>query len=457
MVLISRFVDLVVLAERLHTIPFRTRKLRAPAPMVLCLKAWESRTLPGLQSVKICYFAIISYLDNNKLMNITVVGLGYVGLSLAALLSFKHNINAFDIDKKRVKQVNKRICPFNENELKEIFARASLQLQASSKWEDAINGSELVIICTPTNYDPISNEFDTSSVESSIEKVIKYNMKIPIFIKSTVPVGFTEKLKSKLKYKQIYFSPEFLSEGSAVKDNQNPSRIIVGGKDNNAKRFSKILNDITNDNKRKIPIEFMESTEAEAVKLFSNTYLAMRIAYFNELDTFCEINDLDTKNVIKGIGYDPRIGNYYNNPSFGYGGYCLPKDTQQLLKNYDKVPNKIIGAIVEANTTRKNHIADQIIEMQPNVVGVYRLIMKEGSDNFRESSVQGVMKRIKAKGIKVIVYEPQFLEDRFFESKVYKNLNEFINDADLIIANRYSEKLEPVNHKIYTRDLFREN
>ena len=390
-------------------------------------------------------------------MNITIVGLGYVGLSLAALFSTKHSVRAYDIDRKRVREINNRDCPIEDPELAEILKRPDISLNATMDADKAFDGTDLAIICTPTNYDSSSNEFDTSSVTSIIEIITKKNQTIPIFIKSTIPVGFTNKLRNKYKNYDIYFSPEFLREGLAVKDNQNPSRIIVGGHTEAAKIFAQLLLEITTINDRNVPVEFMDSTEAEAVKLFSNTYLAMRIAYFNELDTYCEINELNTEKVIKGIGYDPRIGNYYNNPSFGYGGYCLPKDTQQLLKNYDQVPNKIIEAIVAANTTRKNHISEQIIKMKPKIVGVYRLVMKVGSDNFRESSVQGVMKRIKSKGIKVIVYEPQLDDTRFFESQVYLDLDKFIEDSDVIIANRYSEELKAARHKIYTRDLFREN
>lgn len=390
-------------------------------------------------------------------MKITIVGLGYVGLSLAALLSIKHSVRALDIDKKRVSEINERKCPLDDHELSEILKSPDIILDATTDAEEAFNDTELAIICTPTNYDPVTNEFDTSSVTSVIEAIPIKKTSIPVFIKSTIPVGFTNKLKIRYKKEDIYFSPEFLREGMAVKDNLNPSRIIVGGHSEVAKNFASLLLEITESNVGTVPVEFMDSTEAEAVKLFSNTYLAMRIAYFNELDTYCEINQLNTDKVIKGIGYDPRIGNYYNNPSFGYGGYCLPKDTQQLLKNYDQVPNKIIEAIVAANTTRKNHIADQIIKMKPKIVGVYRLVMKVGSDNFRESSVQGVMKRIKSKGIKVIVYEPQLKENKFFESDVYQNLNDFIEDSDLIIANRFSDELNDAKDKIYTRDLFREN
>ncbi len=390
-------------------------------------------------------------------MNITVVGLGYVGLSLAALLSQKHNVKALDIDKNRVDQINRRECPIVDHELSILLKNPEINLVATADNELAYVDADIVIVCTPTNYNSASNEFDTSSVTSVIENILKNKFFIPIFIKSTIPVGFTQEMKNKYETSEIYFSPEFLREGSAVRDNQYPSRIIVGGKSENATIFAQLLKEVATKHDENIPVIFMDSTEAEAVKLFSNTYLAMRIAYFNELDTYCEINNLNTEKIIKGIGYDSRIGNYYNNPSFGYGGYCLPKDTQQLLKNYNKVPNKIIEAIVAANTTRKDHIANQIIKMKPNIVGVFRLIMKEGSDNFRESSVQGVMKRIKSKGIKVIIYEPKLKDKKFFESQVYKNLNNFMNDSDIIITNRFSEQLNSVKHKIYTRDLFREN
>ena len=387
-------------------------------------------------------------------MNITVVGLGYVGLSLAALFSKKHNVIALDINKERIDIVNDLKSPIIDKELSKILLNTQNKLKATNNKDEAYKNAEIVVICTPTNYDPITNEFNTSAVNSVINDVTKINSNLPIIIKSTVPVGYTNKIRNRLGKKNIYFSPEFLREGSAVLDNQKPSRIIVSDNDEISKCFSNLLLEITLPDNENPPVEFMDSTEAEAVKLFANSFLAMRVAFFNELDTYCEINNLRSDRVIKGIGYDHRIGNYYNNPSFGYGGYCLPKDTQQLLKNYDKVPNKIIEAIVAANSTRKEHIANQIIKHSPKIVGVYKLVMKEGSDNFRDSSVQGVMKRIKAKGIEVIIFEPQLKEDLFFGSKVYRDLDEFFSKSDLIIANRNSNELSEVSHKLYTRDLF---
>ena len=321
--------------------------------------------------------------------------------------------------------------------------------------KDAYKDAEIVIICTPTNYDVQTNEFDTSTVENCVKETLEINSKASIFIKSTIPVGFTNKIRQELNKKNIYFSPEFLREGKSLKDNIKPSRIIVGGFSKEAKKFSNLLLEISQN--KTVPVEFMESTEAEAVKLFANTYLAMRIAFFNELDTYCETKKLSTKEVIKGIGHDPRIGNFYNNPSFGYGGYCLPKDTQQLLRNYNSVPNNIISATVSANTTRKDYIAEQIINRKPKIVGVYRLTMKHNSDNFRDSAIQGIMKRIKAKGLNVIVYEPYLLEDSFFNSKVEKDLKKFKATSDIIIANRFEEELRDVVDKVYTRDLFGEN
>ena len=390
-------------------------------------------------------------------MKLTVIGTGYVGLSIATLLSTRHDVVAFDIDKDKVNKINNRNSPIKDKDLVKILCNLDISLIATNKKDVAYLDAELIIICTPTNYDVDTNEFDTSTVEETISDSIKMNNKLSIFIKSTVPVGFTEKMRAKFDKEDIYFSPEFLREGKSVYDNQHPSRIIVGGKSKKAKDFSKILLDIARDNKEEPPVILMNSNEAEAVKLFSNTYLAMRIAFFNELDSFCEFNMLDTRSVIKGTSFDPRIGDYYNNPSFGYGGYCLPKDTQQLLKNYEKVPNNIIRAIVDANSTRKEFIANQIIAKKPKVVGIYRLVMKEGSDNFRESAVQGIMKRIKAKGIKIIIFEPEFKEKTFYGSYVLEDLEDFFNQSDIIIANRKSSDLDKVTHKVYSRDLFREN
>jgi len=390
-------------------------------------------------------------------MKITIVGSGYVGLSLAILLSQHNEVVAFDVDEERVNKINNKNSPIIEKELVELLKDNNLNLRATSVKTEAYNNSNLVIISTPTNYDPITNEFNVESVTQTIDDVEQFAPATTIIIKSTIPVGFTEMMRKKFNNNNIYFSPEFLREGRSIFDNQYPSRIIVGGDTKNAKIFANLLTQISKKEENSIPIEYMSSTEAEAVKLFSNTFLAMRIAYFNELDTFCETNELNSEKVINGIGHDPRIGTHYNNPSFGYGGYCLPKDTQQLLKNYDSVPNNIIKAIVDANTTRKEFIANQIIKKKPDVVGVYRLVMKEGSDNFRESSVQGVMKRIKAKGIKVIIYEPQLNKNSFFGSKVIKNLQEFLNLSNIIIANRNSSELSSVSSKVYTRDLFGNN
>lgn len=390
-------------------------------------------------------------------MKITVVGAGYVGLSLSALLSQFYDVTCLDIDDIKVEKINKRISPLDDADLINIFNDTNIRLNATSNREIAYKSADLVIIATPTNYDMATNQFDVSSIENVIIDILKINNKIPVFIKSTVPVGFTLKLRKNSKKENIFFSPEFLREDKAIYDNQHPSRIIVGGNTVEAKKFADILLKVSLIKADKVPVEFMESAEAESVKLFSNTYLAMRIAYFNELDTYCEMHNLDSKKIIKGIGYDPRIGNYYNNPSFGYGGYCLPKDSKQLLQNYENVPNNIIRAIVEANTTRKDFISSQIIKKNPKVVGIYRLVMKEGSDNYRESSILGVMRRIKSSGIKVIIYEPNLLKDVFLESKVFFDLDEFIQNSDLIIANRNSPDLQHVSEKIYTRDLFQTN
>ncbi len=388
-------------------------------------------------------------------MKITVVGTGYVGVSLATLLSQKHEVIALDIDSNKVEKINKRVPTIDDLELKLLFDQVNLNLSATEDRKLAYENCKIAIICTPTNYDVNTNEFDTSTVETCIADALENSDKITIIIKSTIPVGFTEKMREKFSYENIYFSPEFLREGKSIFDNKNPSRIIVGGFSKEAKEFANLLFEISE--KEDVPLELMKSSEAEAVKLFANTYLAMRISFFNELDTYCETKKLNTKEVIKGIGHDPRIGNYYNNPSFGYGGYCLPKDTQQLLKNYDNVPNNIISATVLANTTRKDYIAEQIIKEKPKIVGVYRLVMKNGSDNFRDSAMQGIMKRIKAKGINVIVYEPYLSEDFFFNSKIEKDLHQFKTTSDLIIANRFDEELRDVIDKVYTRDLFGEN
>ena len=386
-------------------------------------------------------------------MKITVVGAGYVGLSLSVLISIYDEVVIHDIDKSKVDSINNKKSPIYDPEINKLLTQQNLNLSATTDFNLAHKGSDVVIICTPTNYDEETNEFDVSAVESVIKKSIDLNRENVILIKSTVPVGFTKNMRKKYKKCEIIFSPEFLREGHAIKDNLNPSRIIIGGEGKSAEVVEGILSQIADDASSP-KIEFMSPDEAEAVKLFSNTYLAMRIAFFNELDSFCESKKYDAKKVIEGIGHDPRIGNYYNNPSFGYGGYCLPKDTQQLLANYKLVPNNLIKAIVDANTTRKDFIASQIIKMSPKSVGIYRLVMKEGSDNIRESAVQGVMKRIKSKGIEVIIYEPLIKDNSFFGSKVYKDLKHFIENSDVIIANRFDKEIEPFKEKVYSRDLF---
>ena len=387
-------------------------------------------------------------------MNIAVAGIGYVGLSNAVLLSQFYNVIAYDIDNEKVDSVNNRISPIEDSEIEAFFKQKSLNLKAVSDSSLAFNSAEFIIIATPTDYDTESNFFNTSSIENVLKDIQNNNPNATVIIKSTVPVGYTKDIKKRFLNK-IIFSPEFLREGKALYDNLYPSRIIMGDNSNEAKTFAEML--LHASAKDQVDILYMDSTEAEAVKLFSNTYLAMRVAYFNELDSYAEIHNLDSKCIIKGVGLDPRIGNHYNNPSFGYGGYCLPKDTKQLKANYENVPNNLIGAIVEANSTRKDFIADQIIAKKPKLVGVYRLIMKSSSDNFRASSIQGIMKRVKAKGIEVVVYEPVLSSDKqehFFNSKVIKDLSKFKDISDLIIANRLTNDILDVQHKVYTRDIF---
>ena len=385
-------------------------------------------------------------------MKIAVAGTGYVGLSIATLLSVKNEVVALDVIPEKVDMINKRISPIKDEYIEKYFAEKELNLKATLDYKEAFTGAKFIVISTPTNYDDVLNHFDTSSVEDIIQKVKSMNADTTMVVKSTIPVGFIENMKKKYNIDNIMFSPEFLREGKALYDNLYPSRIIVGEESKRAEEFAGLLKDAAL--KEDVPVRFMNSTEAEAVKLFANTYLALRVAYFNELDTYAEIKGLNTKNIIEGVCLDPRIGNHYNNPSFGYGGYCLPKDTKQLLANYENVPQNIIRAIVRANRTRKKHITEMIMRKNPEIVGVYRLTMKTGSDNFRASAIQEIIERLKDEGVEVVIYEPTLKDETFNDCNVINDFEKFAKKSDVILANRLDSTLESVKNKVYTRDLY---
>lgn len=383
---------------------------------------------------------------------ITIVGAGYVGASLGYLLAEKNKIIFLEKNQKKIELINKNLSPVKDREISSLLKKKKLSIFASADSKEAFSNSYLIIICTPTDYDPKTNRFNTSSVTGTLRKIQKINKKAFVVIKSTVEIGFTKKIKKRFKDMKIIFSPEFLREGSALKDNYYPSRIVIGDDDSFAKEFGKLLSNSSK--KKNVPIIYTSSTEAEAIKLFSNSFLAMRVAFFNELDSFSMSNNINTKNIIDGVCLDPRIGDFYNNPSFGYGGYCLPKDSKQLLANYKKIPQKIIEAIVSSNSSRKDFISEEILKLKKSTIGIYRLVMKEGSDNFKSSAVQGIMKRLKSKGIRLIIYEPNFKEKTFFGSKLIKNLDSFKKKSEIIISNRLTKDLHDVQNKVFTRDIF---
>lgn len=388
-------------------------------------------------------------------MKIVIAGTGYVGLSLATLLSQKNEVVAFDINTYKVDMINKRISPIQDDDIEYFFKNKNLDLKATSNYKEAFENAKYIIICTPTDYDEHSNKFDTSSVEDIIKKVMELNHEATIVIKSTIPIGFVDKMKEKYKIKSIVFSPEFLREGKALYDNLYPSRIIVGEKGKKGMEFANLLKNACL--KDDVEVKLMNAREAEAVKLFANTYLALRIAYFNELDTFAELNDLNTKDIIEGVSLDPRIGNYYNNPSFGYGGYCLPKDTKQLKANYKNIPENLISAIIKSNDTRKKHIVDMILKENPKTIGIYRLTMKRDSTNFRESAILDIMKQLQSLGLNIIIYEPLLNVETFDEYYVINDFEHFKSQADIILANRMEEQLKTLHKKVYTRDIYNIN